>query len=118
MRDNKGVNLITISIAIVILILITSILVYVSNDAISVKKVKNLYNDIDDLNDKVSAYYLQNNKLPILDLYASNPTSIKDESINLPFINALIENNVMNINDGKDYYIIDLKALDELDKIG
>ena len=99
-KNEKGVSLITLTIAIVILIAITSMLVYSSQDSIRLSGVQKLYNDIATLGDKVSSYYLENGELPIGAEYNNNN-----------FIGDISNTNQKNINDGEKYYVLDLSAL-------
>ena len=98
LKDQKGINLLTLSIAILVLIIITSILVYNAKDGVKIRNLNNLYNDIEVLNDKVSNYYIQ---------YGDIPKSVEYENTN--FIG-----NQRNPNDGEDYYVINLSNLQGL----
>lgn len=100
LRNQNGINMITLSIAITIMIIITSVLVYNTRDGIKVNDLRDLYNDIELLNDKVSAYYLEHNDIPKAKKYE-----------NLDFL-TLANNKQINPNNGDDYYIIDLKQLE------
>lgn len=100
-KNSKGISIITLSMAIIILILITSILIYNSNDGIEIKKLNNLYNDIESLNDKVSSYYLENGSLPISVEYNNSDVIANIEA-----------SGQQNPNDGSEYYILDLQSLE------
>lgn len=100
LRDQKGINLITLSIAIIILIIITSVLVYNSKDGTKIKTLSNLYNDIESLDKKVSSYYVEHGDLPKLGEYT-----------NTTFISGL-DAKQNNPNNAGKYYVIDLKALE------
>lgn len=100
LRNQKGINMITLSVAVLILIVITSILVYSSRDGIRIRNLKDLYNDIESLNDKISSYYVQHGDIPKLAKYE-----------NLAFLNVA-DYNQLNPNNGEDFYVIDLKALE------
>lgn len=98
-RSQKGINIITLSVAIIILVLITSVLVYNTKDGVRIRNLKDLYNDVEALDNKISAYYIQHGDIPKLDKYT-----------NLAFLdNANYEE--INPNNGADYYVIDLKEL-------
>lgn len=100
LRNQKGINMITLSVAVLILVIITSILVYSSRDGIKVRNLKDLYNDIELLNNKVATYYAQNGDIP---------KSAKYEA--LEFLN-LADYNELNPNNGNDFYVIDLKSME------
>ena len=55
-RAEKGVSLITLGLAIIILIIITNILIYNAKDSVQIEKITNLYNNIDLLSEKISTY--------------------------------------------------------------
>ena len=99
LKNQKGINMITLSIAVIILVIITSVLVYNAKDSVKVKTLKNLYNDIEQLNNKVSAYYLEHGDIP---------KSAKYENLFL----STAESNQVNPNNGDDFYVINLKALE------
>lgn len=99
-RKQSGINLITLSIAIVIMVIITSVLVYNTRDGARVRELNEMYNDIELLNYKISEYYLDHNALPYGPKYE-----------NLDFLN-LADNNQINPNNGEDFYVIDLKLMD------
>ena len=87
--------MIALTVAVIILIIITSMLVYYSTDAMDTKKLSNMYNDIEQLNDKIQIYYLQNGELPVLNEFSS--------------IEAIEPNK--NVNDSGKYYVINLSQL-------
>lgn len=88
--------MIALSIAIIILAILTSMLTYYSTDSIEIKKLNNMYNDIEQLQEKVSLYYYENEKIPILTKYTGVATIIGNQKSNL---------------DGENYYVIDLAKL-------
>lgn len=100
LRNQNGINMITLSIAITIMIIITSVLVYNTRDGVKVKDLNDMYNDIELINDKISTYYLEHNDIPKAKKYE-----------NLDFL-SLADNNQINPNNGEDFYVIDLKSLD------
>ncbi|MBR3163370.1 MAG: hypothetical protein IKF17_04665 [Clostridia bacterium] len=100
LRNQKGINMITLSIAVIILVVITSVLVYNAKDGVKVKNLNNLYNDIEQLNNKVSSYYIEHGDIPKLAKYE-----------NLGFLNTA-ESNQVNPNNGSDFYVINLRALE------
>lgn len=87
--------MIALTVAVIVLIIITSMLVYYSTDAMDTKKLSNLYNDIEQLNDKIQIYYLQNGELPVLNEFSSIEAIEPDK----------------NVNDSEKYYVINLSQL-------
>ena len=51
--QEKGISMIALVITIIILIILTSMLVYNAQDNVYIRKLENLYNDIEILRDKV-----------------------------------------------------------------
>lgn len=100
LKSNKGITMIVLSIAIIILAIVTSMLAYYSSDAIDIKNLNNMYNDIELLNQKVSLYFYNNEKIPALVKYINAEEKLKEQKGNL-------DNNV--------YYVIDLNKLENLE---
>ena len=98
MKNQKGVTLITVGIAIIIMLILLTTLVYRSTKNTQLQKLDNLYNDIRLLNEKVSLYYYKHGALPVKEIYAGDlpPTEI------------------LNPNDNDVYYIIDITALENI----
>lgn len=112
-KNQKGISLVTLSVAIVILVIITSVLVYNAKDGARIKNLEELYNDIELLNDKVSSYYLEYGDIPTTKIYAD----AGDTTTTSAFLVALGTagpngESVINPNDGNIYYVIDLAALE------
>jgi len=102
LERNKGISLITLTVAVTILIIITGTLIYSAKDTIEVRNLKNMYNDIELLEDKVEAYYTQ---------YRGIPANIKyDISKNSEFQNFI--NGLENKIDAGKYYVINLDYLE------
>ena len=100
LKSNKGITMIVLSIAIIILAIVTSMLTYYSSDAIEIKKLNNMYNDIEVLTQKVSMYFYENDKIPALVQYLDAEDIIGKQKSNL---------------DNKIYYVIDLSKLQNLE---
>lgn len=97
-KDEKGITLITLAMAIIIMLVIASVLIYNASTGTDIRNLNNMYNDIKILTDKVNIYYAKYNALPVLkDKY----TSIEQ-----------IQNR--DANDNGNYYVIDLEALDNI----
>ena len=100
-NNSRGVSLVSLSIAIVILVIITNILIYNVKDNLKVGNLRNMQNDISNLKDKISSYYAQNGKIP---------AQIKYTNVEHIRVAGLISDAV----DTGDFYIIDLSALENL----
>ncbi len=111
LKNDKGVTLIILTITIIILLIITGITINNSKSQLMIKKVNNLYSDIDSISTKVSDYYLKNNSLPVFDnnIYLNSSSEL----------GTLIEKNggdksVINANDDGPYYVLNLSKLENL----
>ena len=99
-KSNKGVTLIVLTIMVVVLLIITGMLIYGSKSQIRTKKLNELYDDIEILNNKVSEYYLKNGSIPLVD---ENTPYITNTSEGKDFENLLRANGAneisFNVND-------------------
>ena len=95
-KKENGVSLITLAIAIVILILISNILLYNASDGIKIKRLQNMYNDIELIQGEVSTYYAEYGAIPASKVYTNNSTGWKSAT---------------GANDTGDFLVIDLSAL-------
>ena len=95
-KKENGVTMLALVITVVILVILTNILIYNAQDNIYIKSLTNLYNDIDMLREKVSAYYNEYGKIPA-EIKYTNTSHLSD---------------VLGANDKEDeFYIIDLEAM-------
>lgn len=99
-KQEKGINLISLTITIIIILIITGILIFNARDSIYIKNLQNMYNDISTLREKVSLYYSQ---------YGAIPAKYEFNNIG-----NLQSAGVIGANDTGKFYIIDLKALPSL----
>ena len=101
-RKERGVTMITVTIAIIILLIITGILVYNADDMVYIKNYNALKNDIELLKSKVSVYYNE---------YGTVPAKVKytafSDGIDSVFNEIELENK-------DDFYVLDLQVLDGL----
>lgn len=97
-KDQKGITLTTLVIAIVIMMIITSTLIYNISTGSDIKALNNMYNDITKLKDKIDIYYATHRTLPIIQVNYENIANIKE----------------INPNDNDKYYVIDLETLENL----
>ena len=95
---DKGITLISLSIAVIIVLIITGMILYSATDSIYIKNLTNMQNDIANLRDKVSSYYSQYGKLPAETEY-TNTSNLSG---------------VIGANDTGKFLIIELKLLDGL----
>ena len=118
-KSEKGVSLITLGLAIIILIIITNILIYNAKDSVQIEKITNLYNDIELLSEKISTYYSEKEELPIDILYENTnnlPKTEKDEEGQFYVID--LEKLVgVTLNYGRDYDLIKQTQSQDLEDI-
>lgn len=100
-KSDKAITMLTLIITVLLLIIITSTLAVNSYDSIQISKITKLGNDIESLNDRIAAYYVEYDDLPIC-----GEAYKKDDLRN--------KMNKLSNNDGEDYYTIDLSKLDNL----
>lgn len=97
MKNNKGITMITLIITIILILIIGGTMAYFSTSSLGVQKLTNMYGDIEQIQSQVDSYYIKNNRLPIY-----------EEAGTIEFTNS------GNINDGNDYYVINLSLLEDL----
>lgn len=98
LKQNKGITLVTLMLAIVIMLIISSILIYNASTGTKTKALNSMYNDISILTNKIQTYYSKYQEIPVIKELYTNVESIK-------FINQ---------NDNDKYYAIDLEALENI----
>lgn len=98
LKENKGITLVTLILAIVIMLIISSILIYNASTAAKTKALNNMYNDINALNNKIQIYYSKYGEIPVIKEQYTNIDSIKS----------------INQNDNDKYYVIDLEILENV----
>jgi type II secretory pathway pseudopilin PulG len=101
--DQKGVSLVILTVAVILMIIITTILVYNAQTGVKVKALNQMYNDVQTLSDKIATYYSKNGAIP---------ASI--EYNNTEVILNIKNSNQLSPNDNDNYYIIDLSAIENL----
>ena len=114
MKNQKGVNLVSLSVAVIVIIAIAGTVLYNVRTNLGVQKLKAMQADIENLRGKVANYYLQYGALPVLNVYSGGEkqvTSIpKDSSV----LKDVLENAANDNLDTGDYYVIDLKAMENI----
>lgn len=126
MKQEKGISMVSLVITIIILLILTNVMIYNARDNIYIKSLANLYNDIEILNSKVSEYYERNGKIPanieyvninslsniisknndIGKFYVIDLETMKGITLNYGKDYDNIKNDIENINNYEDIYII------------
>ena len=103
LKNQNGVNLISLSVAIIIILILTSITLYNAKGNIKISKLKAMQADIENLSDKVSSYYSQYGELPVnKNIEYTNINKIKNSGVISSFVDT-----------GK-FYVIDLSKIENL----
>lgn len=105
LRQERGVSLISLAAVIIVIGIITTMLLYNISDTDDVSKLTNLYNDIDNLEDRISNYYSLYGKIPAIPV--EKLSGVND------VINSLSDSPV-GANDIGNYLVIDLRAIENL----
>ena len=112
-KSNRGITLTALSVAVIIILILTSTILYKSKNKIVMEKYDNLLIDIDSISAKIDEYYEKNNDIPTICGYLN-----KD---NLNSLLQMISTDrkcelaqTLNPNDSDEYYVINLEALDGL----
>ena len=103
-NNEKGITLASLAIAVIVILILTSVIIYNVKDSLVVGNLKKMQTDIQNLRDKVSNYYSINNAIPAKLKYtnAENIEKIKQTGV------------ISEEVDTGDFYIIDLKELENL----
>lgn len=99
-KNNKGVTLVALAIAVAIIMILTNVVVYNAIDGLRANKLGNLQTDIENLRDKVSNYYAQHGAIPA------------DTSIEYTNIGNL--SSIIGATDTGKFYVIDLAAMENV----
>lgn len=100
MKNNRGVTLTMIVITIIVMLILSTTILFSSNYQMKSVLIDNMYSDLNILSDKVNTYYLKYGKLPLGGEY----TEI-----------SKIPSNILNPNDeGSKYYVIDVNAIENI----
>ena len=97
-KSEKGVTLVALTITVIILLIVSSILIYNANDNIYIKRLTSMYNDVSNLRDKVASYYKE---------YGTIPAKVEYTAVS-----HLKDAGVIGANDGENFYVLDLDRLD------
>lgn len=119
--NNKGVTLISLILTVIIILILTSAMIFNTKNQLQMRAVQNLSIDIERLNSKVDEYYLKYGELPKLCNYTSDRNTELNtrEKLQTLISNSASENganiqNGLNIKDSNEYYVIDLEKLGNL----
>ena len=99
-KGNKGINLISLTIAVTVILILTGTIIVSSISSLKSNKLRNMQADIDNLRDKVSNYYSQ---------YGEIPADKNIEYTNIGHINSISE-----AVDTGAFYVIDLAAMENV----
>ena len=103
-RAQKGITMITLSIAIIILVIVSNILVYNAKDSVYLDHLEKMYSDTETLRDKVIEYSIQ---------YEALPANTEVE-YSLDGKDDLKENWISSEELEGKFYVIDLKTLEDV----
>ena len=99
MKSERGVTLAILILTVIVLVILTSIVATNSTQFLKASNVTKLNSDIKALEDRVAAYYVKNNTIPLYGSAMSRST-----------VEASISN--LSSSDGANYYVIDLEKID------
>lgn len=115
MKNKKGISLVALTITIVVLIIISSVAIFVSSETLDNADLAAFASDLTQIEDAVKEYYLTNNNLPIEESTSYNKsqviTLISEGST------SLSEEIQENGDDSAVFYIIDMSKLPIEDSI-
>jgi len=122
MKNNKGLTIISLIITSIVIMIISSAMIFNTKNQIQLKKTQSLCLDIENLNSKIDDYYLKYGELPILCKYTDKTKyqNLKNREDFEIIINDKADfqkaevNIGVNVKDGDDYAVIDLEKLDSL----
>lgn len=110
-RNNKGVNLISLIITVIMLLTITGAIMFNTKNHILMRKINSLNTDIELLNSKIDEYYLKYGELPELCSYVASKTQFSDIINSKANAKSATLNEEINPDDGDEYVVIDLERL-------
>ena len=121
LKGNKGISLISLIITVIILLMVTSAIIFNTKNQFNIRQINSLKNDINELSNRVEDYYLKYGELPILCKYTDkNYPKLKDKEdfqeqiyLNAQEKGADVNNDISEA-DGNDYGVIDLEKLENL----
>ena len=103
LKKNKGISLISLTIAVTVILILTGTIIVSSVSSLKSNKLRNMQADIDNLRDKVSNYYSQ---------YGEIPADKKIEYTNIEHIRS--SGVISEVVDTGAFYVIDLSAIENV----
>ena len=97
-RNQKGINLISLTITVLVILVLTNVVIYNVKSNLKTQNIKSLQADISNLREKISTYYSQYGEIPANKEYTNTG--------NINVISSAVDT-------GK-FYVIDLSALDNI----
>ena len=110
LKNNKGIALITLVVAVLMMLVISSIIIFNTTSHLKINNLNNMYNDIRVLNEQVFLYYSKYNELPIIADEYENELDFKIlgryelNKFHIIDIDKMDRNIKDNLNYGADYY--------------
>ena len=114
MRNQKGISLVSLSVAVIVILAIAGTVLYNVKTNLGIQRVKSMQADIENLRGKVANYYLQNGTLPVLNEYSGRDNQNKSISKDSNVIENVVENAASTNLDTGDYYVIDLSEMENI----
>lgn len=107
LKNEKGVNLISLTVSVIIILILTGIILYNVKDNLGVQNLKNMQTDIGNLREKVSVYYAQYGEIPA--------DTSDDTKMEYTKISHLKDAGIISeqVDTGK-FYVIDLSAMENV----
>lgn len=105
-KNEKGIAMITLVVTVMLLIIITGVMVFNSHTSLQISNLTKLQNDIEALDNRIAAYYVQYGELPLY----------KKDNSNYVYTKSSVASAItpLDNNDGDKYYIIDISAIDNI----
>ncbi len=97
-RNQKGINLISLTITVLVILVLTNVVIYNVKSNLKTQNIKALQTDISNLREKISTYYSQYGEIPA----------------NKEYTNTANINVISSAVDTGKFYVIDLSALDNI----
>lgn len=109
MNNKRGISLMVLVLTIIIMIILASVVIYISADSVNNAKMASLAEDITNIEDLISEYYLNNNELPIVSGISYSKANVVD--LITDGSTVLSEEINQNGDDSSLFYKVDLSKL-------
>lgn len=110
-RNNKGINLISLTVTVIILLIITGAMIFNTKNQLGMKEINALKIDIELLNSRIDDYYLKYGELPELCSYINSKSQFNNLLYDRANEKGATLNSGINEDDGREYVVIDLEKL-------